>query len=196
MLFLFTALFTILSLTCYSQKDHEFKADMLDFLSLEYKVTYEQVFSNLWGVEFGLALDTRTQNVSEVGSFGIINHEYSSVFVRTDLAFKYYFLFNKYRGNGLYVGPYFRAGSSLYVQDGYIEKWEEVNGRPASERMLVTRAVKSIDFGLICGYKFLIKEKFIIEPGFTYTLDREVGKGALDGSSAHFDFTFKTGYRF
>lgn len=196
---LFITLSCLFSISSQAQYDYEFKSDILDFLRNEVKFTGEVVLSNRWGVEVGLGFDFEPKNALENSILANPDNQFSSVFLKTDVGLKYYFLFNKYRGNGLYIGPYTRIGSSLYVQQGYIEKWEELNKREASEWLSTTRGLKSLEFGIISGWKFLIKEKYIIEPGFTYTLDRTIGKGSSDlnfGTVAIFDFTFKTGIRF
>ena len=196
---LLLSFFCFFSISIEAQSDYEFKSDILDFLRNESKFTGERVLTNRWGVELGLGFDVEPKTIREFGTFGIRENKYSSFFLETDLAFKYYFLFNKHRGNGLFIGPYTRVGTSMFVQNGYIDKWEEVNNRQASEWMSTTRGFKSIEFGIVGGWKFLAREKFIIEPGIIYTLQETVGKGSSDldfGIVSVIEWTFKTGIRF
>lgn len=187
----------LFSSTCKAQVAHEFKVNMLDFVYVQFTPMYEHIRSEKWAIEVGLPINIKTK---ETNPFVVGQSEFASLLIRPNISYKRYLLFNKEHGShGLYIGPYLELGYSIFVEDGYVERLELIQGGEILEYQATPTGIKEIRTGLNVGFKFLIQEKYIIEPTILSTVGFDIGKGSAElGYVPDFRLipTFRTGLRF
>lgn len=181
----------------YGQKKHELKIDFLSARSNNYIPHYEAVLTNRIGVEIALGFDFRDIYLQDIdfNPFTLELHEFSSFHFNPSLGAKYYLL-SLENGSGIFAGPYTQINFLLWREEGYVEKWEEIENRKAPEKVFSNRGIRSLRYGLHYGGKLIIKDHYIIELVGTYALFQEIGKGANENTIYNIQYYAKLGYRF
>ena len=163
----FLAILIILLSTTFltGQKKHELKLDVISAIDAHYIPHYEIMLSKKIGVVVALGVDFRNFNLADFpfGNSNIETHEFSVFQLNPSIGGKYYFLFNKKYGNGLFIGPYVRINYLVSRGEGYAEQWEKSFNRQATERVLTDKGFKNLYYGIHGGYKWIIKSNLIIE---------------------------------
>ena len=196
--YFFIALFIFTISEISGQTRHELKADLLGLLSDNYTSHYELILSNNIGVEVGFGLNFSPTFLSNFNSTNFQKYEFSTTSSDLSIGGKYYFLFNKKYGNGLFAGPYVRLSYLLSRDEAYAEKWEEIHGPALLERQR-TNGPKNLYYGISSGYKWVIKSNIIVEIAIALTVNHFLGKdvsGFNDFRRFRGDGYIKVGYRF
>lgn len=202
---LITILFLLCPMLLLGQVKHELKTDVgaiLDNFIYEttkftFQLSYEAVLKRKIGIEFGFRYNDNQEQVTVEN----INQPYMSWFfdkryIQFYLEGKYYF-FPKNVGDKLWGGLYTRHRFETYKDPAFFQKVEEFN---LPQYRYIKKPYEELELGLSLGYKWLIKDRIIIEPSYGMSLDfssfvhkEYEGKGALDIEAK---ILLNIGYRF
>lgn len=200
-------LYILIYLCCTSsvvaQSFHELKIEVIGLLNEDIITSYEVGLSEHIGVEVTMGFDlsnaiiTESQIITEgdIQRLNFLKFEFSQARFNPSVGAKYYFS-NKKIGSGFFLGPHVGADVLLNRDQGYAIKWEEVFSSIGNERRK-SEGLKSINPGLIFGYKWLLKSHFILELKGLLLAEQPVGVGASEASRGFDgDAVFNIGYRF
>jgi len=157
--------------------------------------SYELILKEKIGVEVIMSFASQESillGASLGGNFSFEAFDRKSV--TPSISGKYYFLFNKY-GSGFYIGPHLNAIFTTFIEETFEERYFQINNTapPSWGRT----GFQSLAFGLTGGFKWLIKERFIVEYSnlltIFYTKDENE---KLEARGFDLDAEIRVGYRF
>ena len=195
---LITTVILLLPITLFSQGKNELKFDAFGAFKQGYELSYERIINNKFGIEigFGFNNDPYALDTIPISTTVLTSGETPFVFFdrksyTANLEIKYY-PFQKTMGEGMMFGAFLRYASEPQFEQNYFDAYELYKGSVAPE------PTHSITVGGSFGYKFLWKQRIILEPvlGIGVNLIRpypnERGNSYLVGGY----FKIKAGYRF
>jgi len=178
----------------FGQLKHEVKIVPLDLFST-FTPSYELILNEKIGVEIEMSFDSREPTFfgsSLGGNFS------SETFERKrfipSVSGRYYFSNNKY-GSGFYIGPHFKSIFNTFIEEAFEERYFQIhNTAPPSWGR---KGFQSFGIGLNGGFKWLIKEHFIVASSFFwdifYTKDENE---KFEARGSDLDMEIRVGYRF
>jgi len=179
----------------FGQLKHEIKIVPLDLFSA-FTPSYELILNEKIGIELETSFDAR--DITLFSSTVLGGNFSSEAFDRKrfilGISGKYYFSPNKH-GSGFYIGPHLRFTFNTFIEDTFEDAY--------FQRFNTTlpywgrQGYQSLNAGLNGGYKWLIKERFIVESSFLGTLfyaKEENGQSGTRGFDL--DIEIRVGYRF
>ncbi len=184
---------TLFPLFVFGQLKHELKIVPLDLFSA-FSPSYELVINKKIGLELEMSFDTREAFISNFTGGAVTTEEVDRKRFIPGISGKYYFLFNKY-GSGFYIGPHFKSTFNTYIEQGFEDRYFQINN--TSPPHWVKKGFQSFATGLNGGFKWLIKERFIVEYSNLLTVfytKEENGKFEAQGTDL--DVEIRIGYRF
>ena len=186
----------VFSFPLKSQIAHEVKLELPLLFSSQYQVNYEFMTAQRLGIEFEFRYDLSDIILYEYLSAGIAGRYAQSAY-EPKIGLKYYFSkkdphytrFNM----GVVAGYYY-----LIDRDqAYYEAYETENGKEASARLKEQGVIKRIIYGIQAGYKWLIKDSWVIEGQVYMVVEDLVGTHDFEGINLfNMDAYVKLGYRF
>jgi len=195
---LITFAILLLPIILFSQGKNELKFDALGIFNQEYELSYERVINKKLGVEIGFgynnnqyALDTIPIDFSILQEGEIPYLFFDKKSYTANLQLKYY-PFQELMGEGLMFGAFLRYASAFQFEQDFFDAYETYKGTAAPD------PTPSITVGGSVGYKFLWKQKIIIEPvlGIGTNLIRPYPNERGDAYLIGGFFKIKGGYRF
>lgn len=196
---LFAMLFLVFTNIIQGQVKHELKISLTGLFNKDYMLSYERLITEDIGLELGLGSDRSNLFLYDFDLSGIERYEFDATQLNPSIGGKYYFLLNDGSGRGFFIGPYIRLNYLVNREEGYAERWGEINGVQPTERVLADKGFKSLYGGLNGGLKWRLKTSFVTEALMTGTLVKSIGKGEPASSSwivLNFDSCIRIGYRF
>lgn len=185
---------SIISNLTAQQKSSEIKVDIFHPINAQleaFHVSYEWFLTDHIGFEMDVLFENKT-SVFDSSSF--TNPSFSFLNYDTDhlsflLETKFY-PSEKTPGNrGFFIGAYTTFIFHLNESEIYREAFRQKFGKYPSNQ----KGLERLGLGMLGGYKFLFKEKFVIEPSITFDLnllDLADSRFSLDGR-----LFLKLGYR-
>jgi len=195
---LITAVILLLPILLFSQGKNELKFDALGLANKGYELSYERIIKQKLGVEIGFrfnnnqhALDTVAINWSTITPGELPYLFFDKKSYMANIQIKYY-PFQKIMGEGMMFGAFLRYASKPQFEQSYFDAYEIYKGEAAPD------AKPSITVGGSFGYKFLWKQRIILEPvlGIGTNLIRPYPNERGDSYLLGGYFKIKAGYRF
>ncbi len=165
-----------------AQVKHEAKIDVFELSSSSIRLNYEVMFAKSIAIEVGCFYTTRNASLAKIDTSGINVKMFGQRRLSPSIAGKFYFG-EKSKFRGFYMGPYFSADYLISRDRGYLEEYEDFTGNQIPDWDREEAVFKSINYGLILGYKWIIKDHFIIEFSIEHTIEKAVGVGASELSN-------------
>jgi len=176
----------------FGQLRHEIKIAPLDLFST-FTPSYELILNEKIGVEVEMSFQSIDLNLIGGGS-NFSTETFDRRRFVPGISGKYYLSSDKY-GSGFYIGPHFKLIYNTSIEDTYEDAYfQRFNTNlPCSGQI----GYQSFSAGLNGGYKWLIKENFIVESAFFGTLFyAKEENGVQGGRGFDFDMEIRVGYRF
>jgi len=176
----------------FGQLKHELKIEPLNLFST-ITPSYELILNEKIGIEVEMSFQSNDILLFSAGS-NFSTEAFDRRRFVPGISGKYYLSSNKY-GSGFYIGPHFKLIFNTSIEDTYEDAYfQRFNTNPPCSGQ---RGFQSFSTGLTGGYKWLIKEHFIIESLFfgTFFYGKEEN-GVQGGRGFDFDLEIRVGYRF
>jgi len=188
---------TYCPLLLFGQLKHELKIEPLNLFST-FTPSYELIINEKIGIEVEMSFDSRKAGIyipdTTIAQFPFFNiEEYNRKRVTPAISGKYYLLFNDH-GNGFYVGPHFKSIFNTFIDDALEERYLQINN--SEPPYWGRKGFQNFFLGLNAGFKWLIKERFIIESASFLTENYVKEDGKFEAKGYDFDLEIKVGYRF
>ncbi len=192
-----TILFLFFTISVIAQYQHEVKLDLLKALDNEYIVHYEVLFTKNIGFEASFGVERGRTFIHDFNNSNS-QFSFSTTELNLYLAGKFYISGKKKYGRGFYFGPYLNINYLLDREDGYVEKYEEINNRPPSIRFSDESRFDTINLGGQIGYKWLILSRFVLEAQISFANRIFIGPGITKNFGNYYtgEGFVKLGYRF
>ena len=192
-------IFLFSTVILFGQSNKEIKFNVLGLLNEEYRPSFEIITKKRIGIEMETSITSRTRTYSSFDfNTPVLNANFQSIEYQNNrfeiaLAGKYYFSKNKL-GYGFFAGGYTGLNFITEEDENFAATHLSLFNRTAPE-ILYKKGANHIFYGLIGGYKFLIKENIVAELSMKYVnIDYFKSETtALDIDAAWF---LKVGYRF
>ncbi len=178
----------------FSQNFGEIKYDFIRMVDGfdEYSISYEYIYKGKYGFEiFGLydksdvtllSLDTLLLNTLSYGR------------TTMDMGINYRQYFNNL-GKKFFIGPHFKLTYQIDIEGKALEDLRLEPSDPQRESF--ESGFIGVAYGLNFGYKWIFKEKFVIDPLFTVTASQSlVDSPFRDDIFMDFNLYISFGYRF
>ena len=130
---------------------HDLKLDLFNTGRRSVTPVYEIVWSDKWGLEVGAMFNSRPRSIMEI-DLPFTRFEFNSATIKPYISLKRYFPFPKNKQHAFYFGTHSQLSYLLYIEEGYLEKNEEILGRPLSESASQTRGIQILDLGIQSGF--------------------------------------------
>jgi len=188
----------LLPLFLFSQGKNELKFDAFGAANNGYELSYERIINKKLGIEIGVrfnnepfALDTIPINSAVItsGETPFIFFDRKSYSANFEMK---YYPFQKIMGEGMMFGAFLRYTTEPQFEQNYFDAYESYKGSAAPD------PTPSLTVGGSFGYKFLWKQRIILEPvlGIGVNLIRPYPNDRGDSYILGGLFKIKAGYRF
>lgn len=153
-----------------AQKQHEITTDAFLPLTRHVRFNYEYIPAKRVGIAIGLGYNWDRRYISDNSNpfFGqpTFTQKFSQQFLSTFLAVKFY-PFSKKQARGLMIGAYGQGTFETHLDPEYPVAYRERYGRdyPSYINDDVLAA------GAIGGFKFIFKDRWLIEPAIAFGID-------------------------
>ncbi len=193
--YLFLSLFLINAISLFGQLTQEVKFNLFGPFKGEYRPSYEILVHKNIGIELEASFESlkRRQYGADVGNidrtFFIYQHR------RFEVAFagKYYFSKTKI-DYGFFVGVYTGLNFIRKEDENFATNYVDLYNLDAPD-FLYKKGFNHIFFGGTVGYKFLIKEKIVVELSMR-SVNLDYSNSDFKGLDIDITFFVKLGYRF
>lgn len=172
-----------------AQTKHELTTDVVEWLNGNPNLGYEIMPGPHLGFQFSIIYAFDSYFFSYYDSTllkGVSSEDFIAHNMTLSLGAKYYFT-RKHYGKGLYVGVNAFTTFQTYIDDQYYKRMMELRGKVYEDN----RGINNIFLGPIVGYKWVIKQKVVVEPYYSLGVFFEYGFSSLES-----DVGLKVGYRF
>ena len=193
-----------------AQAKHELKISSIALFNAEILPTYEILSNNeKIGLELGFGMDFKKVNLGVGNDFFIVDPFTESPFgnptefkhrsINSMLSLKFYkSVQRKNLGIGLSVGPYVTYDQSIFYDEAFLSRQEELLGLGlrSTDYFVGQREVEN---GVNTGIKFLIKSKLVIETNVRMGIlfvENVPGKIEYKENYSAGGFSILLGYRF
>lgn len=175
----------------FGQIKHEIKIVPLDLFST-FTPSYELVINKKIGVELQLSFDDKKALIFNATGGPISTEEFDRKRISPSISGKYYFLVKKY--GGLYIGPFFKSAFTTSIEDTFEERYFQINNN--TPPYWGRKGFQNFSPGLNGGFKWLIKEHFIVEYSCMLTSIFAKEEGGFEAQGTDLDIEIRVGYRF